>query len=138
MLGVVALDRTIDLQLTAGDGTVFDTIGSVDEGGDLIVYGHDVWATRSPVSATGTFDHWVVVHEEDKDFVLLQLLRERFLEGPAPSAEFMSWLDDHAIPHEVGSPAGERRGEARLRIRAHRRNGTRSEQPSSNGPINGP
>ena len=134
MLGMVALDRTIDLRLTAGDGTVIDTIASVDDEGNLVVYGHDVWATPSAATVTHNFDHWVVVPEEDKDFVLLQLLRERFLEGPAPSAEFMSWLDDHAIPHEVGSPAGEHRGEARLRVRAHRRNGTRGHKPSRAGP----
>lgn len=134
MLGVIALERSVDLKLTAGDGTVFDTVASVDANGNLIVYGHDVWAAPDPFAATRSYDHWVVVPEEDKDFVLLQLLRERFLDGPAPSAEFMSWLEAHAIPHEVGSPAGEHRGEARVRVKAHRRNGARGSNPTRAGP----
>lgn len=134
MLGVIALERTVDLKLTAGDGTVFDNIASVDANGNLIVYGHDVWTTPDPFAATRSYDHWVVVPDEDKDFVLLQLLRERFLDDPAPSAEFMSWLDSHGIPHEVGSPAGEHRGEARVRVKAHRRNGARGSKPTRAGP----
>lgn len=137
MLGVVAFQRTIDLKLAAGDGTVIDTVASIDDHGDLIVYGHDVWAPSALGSAPG-FDHWIVVPEGAKDLVLLQLLRERFLPNAAPSAEFMSWLLDHAIPHEVGSPAGEHRGEARLRVKPQRRKGAGGFEPSSDGPINGP
>lgn len=137
MLGVVAFQRTIELKLAAGDGTVIDTVASIDDHGDLIVYGHDVWAAPSAFSSAPGIDHWVVVPADVKDLVLLQLLRERFTNAE-PTAEFMSWLHDHAIPHEVGSPAGERRGEARLRVKAHRRNGARGFAPSSDGPINGP
>lgn len=134
MLGVVAFDRTIELKLTAGEGTVFDTVASVDPSGNLVVYGHDVWGTPDTFAAARSYDHWVVVPEEDKDFVLLQLLRERFLDGPAPTADFMTWLDAHGIRHEVGSPAGEHRGEARLRARAHRRNPGMGPQPTRDGP----
>lgn len=134
MLGVIALERSVDLKLTAGEGTVFDNIASIDAAGNLIVYGHDVLTTPDPFAATRSCDHWVIVPEEDKDFVLLQLLRERFLDDPAPCAEFMSWLNGHGIPHEVGSPAGEHRGEARMRVKVHRRNGARVSNPTRAGP----
>lgn len=117
-----ALDRTVELLLSENEGKVADALASVDDSGDLIVFG----------CGSESYDHWVVVGEEDKDLVLLELLRERFT--AVPSAEFMEWLERHGIRHEVGSVAGEHRGAARLTAKGRRRNGSGRAKHTRAGP----
>ena len=123
------LHRTIELSQTEHEGTVVHFSASVDADGDLIVVAHD--------SASGSGkrdDHWVVVGEEDKDAVLLELVRERFAGTFAPTAEFLEWLEQRGIRHEVASAAGEHRGPTRLSAKARRRNSTRRTKPTRAGP----
>jgi hypothetical protein len=117
-----ALDRTIELLLSQNDGKIADAVASIDDCGDLIVFG------RGPEG----YEHWVVVGEEEKDIVLLELLRERFT--AVPSAEFMEWLEGHGINHEVGSVAGEHRGAARVSAKGRRRNGSGRTKTMRAGP----
>lgn len=123
------LDRTVELSQTTYEGSVVQFSAAVDADGDLIVVAHDVAMGSAPHD-----DHWVVVGEEDKDVVLLELLRERFLGAFAPTAEFLDWLEQHGICHEVASPAGEHRGPTRLSAKARRRNGNKRTKPTRAGP----
>jgi hypothetical protein len=113
-LPVNALDRTADL---------INAVAYVDADGDLIAFGHE-----------SDHDHWVAVGAEVRDLVLLELLRERFEGADAPTAELMQWLQEHGIPFEVGSPAGEHRGPARISAKGRRRNGAHGSKPTRAGP----
>ena len=129
----VALDRSVELSSTAFEGNTIRVVAFVDDDGDLIALGRDVGSTPDG-STERTYDHWVVVGEEDRALVLLQLLRERFEGLQAPTAEFMQWLQMHDIPHEVGTVAGEHRGPARIGAKGRRRNGAHGARPTRAGP----
>ncbi|MGH2758906.1 MAG: hypothetical protein ACRDKJ_05005 [Actinomycetota bacterium] len=128
------LDRTVELQQGVDDDRVVEVVASVNADGDLVVFGHDVGRAPTALPGSETYDHWVVVGGENKDLLLLELLRERFLGAHAPTAELMTWLQKRDIRHEVGSRAGEHRGPARLIGRGRRRNGTRRNDPTRAGP----
>lgn len=128
------LDRTVELKQTVDEGTMVEVVASVDSDGNLVVFGHDVGKAPSALLGSETYDHWIVVGSEDKDLLLLELLRERFLGVAAPTAELMSWLQDRGILHEVGSTAGEPRGPARLNGTGRRRNGARHAKRMRAGP----
>jgi hypothetical protein len=129
----VALDRSVELSSTERRGNAMRVVAFVDDDGDLIVLGHD---PDSPPDAYGdrAYDHWVVVGDEVRDLVLLELLRERFEGIGAPTAEFMQWLQGRGIPHEVGTVAGEHRGPARIGAKGRRRNGAHGARPTRAGP----
>lgn len=131
----IALDRSIELSSTDLGGTAVHVVAFVDADGDLIALGHDVGSAAHRFDEHRGFDHWVVVEGELKDLVLLELLRERFEGAEAPTAEFMQWLQDRDLAHEVGSAAGEHRGPARIGPpHGRRRSGTRGTRPTRAGP----
>ena len=123
------LDRTVELQCGIDDDRVVEVVASVNADGDLVVFGHDVGRAPTALPGSETYDHWVVVSRDDKDLLLLELLRERFLSATAPTAELMAWLQQRDVRHEVGSRAGEHRGSARLNSNGRRRN-----KPTRAGP----
>lgn len=127
----IALDRSVELGQTYGESAMH-VVAFVDADGDLIALGHDVGTELHMLHEHRTYDHWIVVGSEQRDRVLLELLRERFDGAPAPTAEFMQWLQSHGIPHEVGSAAGEHRGLARIGPTGRRRNG--GSKPTRAGP----
>jgi hypothetical protein len=122
MASIIAIDRSFELWPSVDEGTRIEVSVAVDDNGDLIISGHDT----GRVPGDRSYDYWVVVGEEDKDLVLLHLMRERFSDCLAPGAEFMDWLQGHGIRHEVGSTAGEPRG--RRDTNGHRRNGARPKR----------
>lgn len=134
MVSVIALDRSLELRHSVDEGTTVQVMVAVDENGDLIVSGHDSGKAPAKLLGSRTFDHWVLVADEDKDVVLLQLLRERFGDISAPSAEFMEWLKTHDIPHQVGSEAGAHRGVYRPFTSPRRRGTTRRPKRTRAGP----
>lgn len=134
MTNVISLDRSFELKRSMDEGTSIEVAVAVDGNGDLIMSGRDSGKAPQNLLGDRTYDYWVVVGEEDKDLVLLHLLRERFAGTQAPSAEFMEWLQGHEIPHEVGSALGEHRGRARHPAQGKRRNGGRRAKESRAGP----
>jgi hypothetical protein len=134
MASVISLDRSLELKRSVEEGTSIEVAIAVDADGDLIVSGHDSGEAVSNLFGSPTYDHWVVVGEEDKDLVLLHLLRERFADARAASAEFLAWLQGREIPHEVGSVAGEHRGRARHPAHGRRRNAARRTNQTRAGP----
>lgn len=128
------LDRTVELQQGIDDDRIVEVVASVNADGDLVVFGHDVGRAPTALPGSETYDHWIVVGREDKDLLLLELLRERFLTVAAPTAELMNWLHERDVRHEIGSRAGEHRGPARIRTIARRRNATRRIKPMRAGP----
>jgi hypothetical protein len=99
MVGLSTLDRTVELGRNELIG--LDVIASVGADGELYLVCND--------EVTGATDHWVVVDKDHKDLVLLELLREYFRDSDSPSAECMTWLQQHDIRHEIGSAATEHR-----------------------------
>ena len=128
------LDRTVELLQGVDDDRLVEVVASVNADGDLVVFGHDVGRAPTALPGSETYDHWIIVGGEEKDLLLLELLRERFLDSTAPTAELMNWLRERSIRHEIGSRAGEHRGQARLRMTAQRRNGGRRFKPMRAGP----
>jgi hypothetical protein len=128
------LDRTVELQQNIDDDRLVEVVASVNADGDLVVFGHDVGRAPTALPGSETYDHWIVVGDEDKDLLLLELLRERFLGFAAPTAELMSWLQARDIRHEVGTRAGEHRGNGRLKTTGRRRHGVRRMKPMRAGP----
>lgn len=116
------LDRTVELQQGVDDDRLVEVVASVNADGDLVVFAHDVGRAPTALPGSETYDHWVVVGAEEKDQLLLELLRERFLDVGMPTAELMTWLQRRDIRHEVASRAG-----------GHRRNGGRGK-PTRAGP----
>jgi hypothetical protein len=118
MVGFETLDRAVEL----GEN---DVVASIDADGELFVLSHEVHAPS---------EYWVVVAAQDKDLVLLQLLRERFAGVTSQGAEFMTWLQEHDIRHGVGSTTTEHRRPMRLSAKSRRRASVQHAKPTRAGP----
>ena len=67
--------------------------------GDLVLKGYDVGKLVEDQFGDSDYEYSLTVKAEDKDTVLLNLIKERF----ANDSEFKSWLEEKGIPHEFWS-----------------------------------
>lgn len=70
----------------------------VDEGGTLVVFGHDLGAT--PEDADRRLDEEYEIRIPNSPRLLLELLKDRFGGDPALVADLRDWLEERGIAYE--------------------------------------
>lgn len=71
--------------------------------GELIVSGCDVGDLPMEVWGDEDYEFWVSVPEEQKDWVLLYLLQQRFGGDDKAVSSFKEWLKERGIPFQFNT-----------------------------------
>lgn len=76
-----------------------ELVAKIDDDGDLVLEGYDIGKAVAEHWGDSDYEYWLRVASDDKDTVLLWLIKERF----TASSEFRQWLDDKGIPNKFAS-----------------------------------
>jgi hypothetical protein len=86
-----------------GGGTSSTLSVAFNERGDLVMEGQDVGRAPEEVFGDDDYEYWVTVPADQKDRLLLHLVKALVDEGATPSSSFMAWLKEREIPYEFSS-----------------------------------
>lgn len=91
--------KQITLAESKTDRCSSSLVARIDDEGSLVLEGYDIGELVREWWGDSDYEYWLKVAADDKDTVLLWLIKERF---PTDS-EFREWLNSKGIPSEFHS-----------------------------------
>ena len=74
-------------------------VARIDDEGNLVLEGYDTGELVREWWGDSDYEYWLKVADDDKDTVLLWLIKERFKDD----SEFKEWLNSKGIPNQFQS-----------------------------------
>jgi hypothetical protein len=74
-------------------------VAKIDDEENLVLEGYDIGKYVKEHWGDSDYEYWLRVARDDKDTLLLWLIKERF----TTSSQFKQWLDDKGIPNKFDS-----------------------------------
>ena len=75
----------------------------INDRGDLVLEGQDVGAAPLQIFGDSDYEYWVTVPADQKEEVLLGLMKEVFGQSERASSDFMAWLKERGIQFKFSS-----------------------------------
>jgi hypothetical protein len=87
-----------------GETSVFIDV-EIDDKGDIILSGQDLGKAPMEFWGDSDYEYWTIVKRDQKDLLLLSLIKEKFGGNVKAFSNFKEYLIKEGIPYEFGSYA---------------------------------
>ncbi len=87
-----------------GETSIFIDV-EIDDNGNVFMSGQDVGEAPKKFWGDSDYEYWTIVKQEQKDLLLLSLIKDKFGGNAKAVSNFNDYLTKEGIPYEGGSYA---------------------------------